>query len=51
MTTGGDKENGATVHMDYAFQNQKDKDEDINPILVAYEEVTRMFWALAVKHK
>ena len=46
-----DKGNGATVHMDYAFQNQKDKDDDKNPILVAYEELTRMFWAMSVKHK
>ena len=51
LTTGDEEDNGATVHMDYAFQSQKDKDEDANPILVAYEEVTKMFWALAVTHK
>ena len=52
ITDKGEKERlGVTVHMDYAFMTPEEKQEDMQPVLVVYDDDKRSFWALGVEHK
>ena len=51
-THDGDMEKiGVTVSMDYCFWVAEEVEDDMCPILVAYENVTKAMWVIAVEEK
>ena len=46
-----DKELGVTISLDYAFKAPEEAEDDLSPILIAYDNDKGAIWALEVEHK
>ena len=42
---------GVTVHMDYAFMTPEEKEEDMQPTLVIFDDDKQSFWALGFEQE
>ena len=42
---------GVTISVDYAFKSAEEAEDDISPILVAYDNSCKSIWTLEVDHK
>ena len=42
---------GVTISIDYAFKSAEEAEEDVSPVLVAYDSSCKSIWVMEVEHK